>query len=313
MGQVSTLATAPSEPDVSVVIATRDRPDMLRRALQSVLEQDAEIVIEALVVFDRTEPDESLPQDFPGKRIRVLRNERTAGLAGARNTGTLASRAQWVAYCDDDDEWFPDKLSKQFALGDEYPESDFFIGGILIDHDGQLVPRCHTRPYITHDDLLRSRVAEAHPSTFLFRREPFLSRIGLMDEELFEGHATDYDLLLRYSELDDVRAVQEPVVRIAMHMVSYFGSKWAMKVPALDRMLVKHDFTPMPEGHARIRGQRAFALAASGRRTEAMRESAAVLRLNWREPRAALALAVSLGLIRPEKVLKMAYQRGKGI
>jgi glycosyltransferase involved in cell wall biosynthesis len=305
--------TAPPSPDVSVVIATRNRPTMLRRALKAVFEQDANVSVEAIVVFDQTDPQEQLPSEFPGDHLKVLRNNRTAGLAGARNTGTLASSATWLAYCDDDDVWFPDKLSKQLDLAHRHPTSDFFVGGLLIDHEGHLTQRPHARPYITHDDLLRSRVAAAHPSTFLFRREEFISRVGLMDEELFGGHATDYDLLLRYAEHDNIWAVQESVVRITMHMVSYFGSNWAMKVPAIDRMLEKHDFSKIPEGHARIRGRRAFALAASGRRTETMRECAAVLRLNWQDRRAYLALAVSFGLIRPERLLQMASRRGKGI
>lgn len=310
---MSTDPTATSPPDVSAVMATLDRPEMLRRALRAIYDQDTDATIEAIVVYDDGEPDESLYEDFAGERLQLLTNTRTKGLAGARNTGTLASEAEWVAFCDDDDAWLPHRLSSQLALTEADPDCDFLTGGLLIDHEGTLMPRPHDRPRINHHDLLLDRVAAAHPSTFLFRREPFLDLVGLMDEELFGGHATDYDLLLRYTEHRDVLAVQEPIVHIAMHMVSYFGSKWGMKVPALDRMLDKHDFASAPTGEARIRGQRAFALAASGERGDALRESARVLQLNWREKRAPLAIAVSLGLLKPNFVLAQAYKRGKGI
>lgn len=300
-------------PDVSVVIATMDRPDFLRTCLRAIFAQDCDEMVEAIVVFDRSEPDEALLDEFADYCLTITPNTRNPGLAGARNTGTLLSSAEWVAYCDDDDEWFPDKLRRQLAVGQEFPDSDFIVGGLLIDHQGTLIPRPHPRPYITHADLVHSRVAEAHPSTFLFRRERFLERVGLMDEELYGGHATDYDLLLRYAEIDVVRAVQEPVVRIAMHGVSYFGSKWAMKVPALDRMLAKHDFTSDPAGEARIRGQRAFALAASGQRGDAVRESLTVLRRNPAEMRGWLGLAVAARAVKPEAILRQAYKRGKGI
>lgn len=299
--------------DVSVVIATMNRPGFLRTCLEAIFAQDCDEHVEAIVVFDRSDPDEQLLADFAEHSLTITRNTRNPGLAGARNTGTLLSSATWVAFCDDDDVWFPDKLSRQLAVAEEFPDSDLIVGGLLIDHDGTLVPRPHARPYITHDDLIRSRVAEAHPSTFLFRRERFLRRVGLMDEELFGGHATDYDLLLRYAELDVVRTVPEPVVRIAMHTVSYFGSKWAMKVPALDRMLAKHDFTPDRVGEARIRGQRAFSLAASGQRADGLREAAAVVRLNPAEARGWLAMAVAANLVTPERVLAEAYKRGRGI
>jgi hypothetical protein len=64
---------------------------------------------------------------------------------------------------------------------------------------------------------------------------------------------------------------------------------------------------------ARIRGQIAFALASGGRRIEAIRELAAVLRLNPREKRVFVVVPVVLGLLSGEKVLRMAQKRGKGV
>jgi glycosyltransferase involved in cell wall biosynthesis len=304
----------PIIPDVSVVIATRNRPDFLRDALQAIFSQTADVSVEAIVVFDQSEVDTALLDEFPGQAVRVMSNTRHPGLAGARNTGTLASEARWVAFCDDDDMWLPDKLERQLALAADDPTAYFLTGGLLIDHPGGISERPHESSHLTHADLLHSRVAQAHPSTFLMKREEFLDEVGLMDEELFGGHATDYDLLLRYSAIRDVRAVVEPVVKIRMHPVSYFTSKWEMKIPALDRLLAKYpEFADDPVGLARIRGQRAFALASSGRRREGLREGMTVLRLNWRERRAWLAFAVGLGLLKPATVVRVANKRGRGI
>lgn len=303
-----------SPPAVSVVIATRNRQELLREALAAIFSQTGGYEVEALVVFDQSDIDQSLAEDFPNDRLRLLTNSRSPGLAGARNTGTLASQATWVAFCDDDDIWFPDKLQRQLAITDGDPTAHFITGGILIDHPGGETERPHASTRVTHAELLHTRIAAAHPSTFLMRREEFSSEVGLMDEELFGGHATDYDLLLRYSRIRDVRAVVEPVVRVRMHPISYFTSKWEMKIPALDRLLEKHpDFSDDPVGLARIRGQRAFALASSGRRREGFKEGLQVLKLNWRERRAWLAFAVGLGLLKPATVVREANKRGKGI
>lgn len=301
--------------DVSVVIATRgDRPEFLRRCLGAIYAQTAAVETEAIVVFDRSEIDEGMYSEFAGDRLKLIQNSRTPGLAGGRNTGFLTSEAEWVAYCDDDDEWLPDKIEKQLALAAQDATANFIVGGLLIDHPGGVTPRGHESSRIRQRALLRSRVAEAHPSTFLMKRVPFFDEVGLMDEDLFGSHATDYDLLLRYSKIRDVRAVPEPVVKVAMHTVSYFTTNWGMKVPALDHLLEKHpEFQDDPVGLARIKGQRAFALAASGQRLEGRREGMATLRLNWRERRGWLALGVGMRLIDPAFVMKVANSRGRGI
>lgn len=304
--------TTGDEPVISTVIATRDRPALLRAALDSVFAQEGAPKVEAIVVFDQSEPDDNLVDEYGSDRLRVMRNERRPGLAGARNTGYLASTADWVAFLDDDDEWLPDKLARQLALADEDSTADMIVGGLLIEAGNEEILRPHRSSSITRNELLRSRVAEAHPSTFLMRRKPFLERIGLMDEDLLM--ATDYDLLLRYSVDRDVRAVIEPVVRVRMHQISYFTTNWDNRIALLDQMLERHpDIASVPEGLARLKGQRAFALAAAGRRREALRESLSALRLNWREKRTPLAVAMSLSLVSSNFLLRQASRRGRGI
>src|SRR5699024_5193036 len=98
-------------PSVTVVIPAHKRPVELRRAIAAVQGQQYAGSIDVVDVFDRAEPDLSLI-DGGERPVRVLTNERTPGLTGARNTGILASAGELVAFCDDDDEWVPSKLSK---------------------------------------------------------------------------------------------------------------------------------------------------------------------------------------------------------
>ena len=96
-------------PSVGVVLPTRNRPEQLRAALAAVLAQDYPGELRAIIVHDRSEPDQSLA----GAAVQVVRNSRTPGLAGARNTGVLALATGLVAFCDDDDQWLPGKLRSQ--------------------------------------------------------------------------------------------------------------------------------------------------------------------------------------------------------
>ena len=102
---------------VSVVIATRNRPELVRKAIASVIAQDYAGEIEVVLVFDQSEPDLTMASDAPGRTVRVITNTRTPGLAGARNSGIQAAEGPWVAFCDDDDHWRPEKITRQLAAG----------------------------------------------------------------------------------------------------------------------------------------------------------------------------------------------------
>ena len=72
-----------AEPLVSVVVPTRDRPELLRRAVTAILGQTYRGPIECVVVFDQSDPDLPWPELPPGRRLVLVRNQRTSGLAGA--------------------------------------------------------------------------------------------------------------------------------------------------------------------------------------------------------------------------------------
>jgi glycosyltransferase involved in cell wall biosynthesis len=102
-------------PLVSVILPTRDRLELLRRAVASVRAQ-TEPRFELIVVDDACSDDtpaflQQLAVADP--RIRMVRNTVPSGGGGARNAGIRLSRAQWVAFIDDDDEWLPHKLERQ--------------------------------------------------------------------------------------------------------------------------------------------------------------------------------------------------------
>src|SRR6476646_4430019 len=103
-------------PLITVVIPTVDRPELLARAVASALDQDYAGAIECLVVFDG--PVRPLPEvhTTAGRELRAIQNTRSAGLAGARNTGILGASGSLVAFLDDDDEWLPAKLRCQAEL-----------------------------------------------------------------------------------------------------------------------------------------------------------------------------------------------------
>jgi glycosyltransferase involved in cell wall biosynthesis len=105
-------------PAVSVVIPTRNRPDMVCHAVRTVLAQTYSN-FEIVVVVDG--PDEATVtalHSIGDDRIRVVALENNVGGAEARNVGVRNSRGHWVALLDDDDEWLPLKLEYQMKAAE---------------------------------------------------------------------------------------------------------------------------------------------------------------------------------------------------
>lgn len=298
-------------PDVDVVIATRSRPELLAVALGAVHAQDYPGVVRTHVVFDQCPVDTSVASDIAARPVSVLANHRSPGLAGARNSGVLAGSAPLVAFCDDDDAWLPGKLTAQVRemRRTGAPTS---VTGILVAYGDRETPRVATRDELTLDNLVRHRVMAAHPSSVLVTRAALTGPIGLVDEEIPGSHGEDYDWIIRAARHGAFAVVEQPLVRVRWGQ-SMFSQRWATIVAATDYWLAKH-----PEFHrdrhalGRLRGQRAFALAAM-RSPDAPSAIVTALRTRPAERRVWLASLVALRVVSAQRLMDLAHRRGRGI
>jgi glycosyltransferase involved in cell wall biosynthesis len=299
-------------PSVDVVIPTHRRPELLRAAIDSVRAQEYAGALRVIVVFDRAEPDQSLVSAGPVP-VQVVRNQRQPGLCGARNTGILAGSADLVAFLDDDDHWLPGKLARQVAWLESQPGSQFASTSTRVDFGDAHTDRLAGTGTVTHEQLLESRMSMLHSSTFLIRRSALLGAGGLVDEAAPEGQNEDYEILLRYSALAPIAHLDEPLVAIRWGATSLFAQAWRSKLAGAYWILQRHpDITTSAVGHARVLGQIAFAHAALGERSKALRVAAAAVRVRWREPRGYLAMLAALG-VPPSFILATLHKRGRGV
>ena len=300
-------------PTVGVVVATRNRPELVRRALESIRTQDYSGFIEVVLVFDRSERDESLAQPSGNRRVRLLRNQRTPGLAGARNTGILQLDTDLVAFCDDDDVWLPGKLAAQVARLRARPEAEFVTTAMRVDVAGQSTVRSAGRSQVTLQDLIRSRMAMLHSSSFLFRRTAMLEGFGLVDETLPQSMGEDWDLLLRAARRRPVEHVDEALVGVLWGATSYFNDAWRDKNAAHEWLLDHHpEIRRDPVGLALMYGKLAFGYALLGNRALACRYAWRTARTRWQEPRSALAMLAVLG-VPGAWIQRMLNRRGYGV
>jgi glycosyltransferase involved in cell wall biosynthesis len=297
---------------VSVVIATRSRPELLAKAVAAVLAQDYDGPVEVIAVFDQAEPLAGLERSEPHRSVRVATNTRTPGLPGARNTGVALARHPLIAFCDDDDLWLPPKLRAQVAAM-AATGTRASVTGIRVHYGDRVRDRRPARPLLRHVDLVRDRVTAAHPSSYLVTRE-VVDAAGPVDEAIPGGYGEDYDWLLRVARHTDIACVAEPMVEVLWHPGSFFTRRWDTIVDALSYLLAKHpEIQRDRRGAARIHGQQAFALAALGDRGASWRRWRTTVWENPAERRAVATLVVLAGLLSADRVLHVANRFGRGI
>ncbi|AXT85950.1 glycosyl transferase family 2 [Aeromicrobium sp. A1-2] len=301
-------------PSVTAVVPTHRRPELMRLAVQSIVDQTYGGEIEIIIVFDACEPE--LPDVVTGPRraMTAVTNERVRGLAGARNMGIVQSKHDFVAFLDDDDTWAPNKLEKQMAIFAAHSEVGLVGSAMLVD-DGR---RTHERPVplttVTHADLVRDRIAGLHSSSFVFRRTTLVDQVGMIDEDLPGSYGEDYDVLLTAAQHTAIRLVNEPLVSVRWSGQSFFYGKWEQYAAGLTYLLDKHTALQQDAGAlARISSQIGFALAAAGKRNQSrpwLRQALSAQRLNVR---AWLGLLISYRLASAGAIARAANMFGRGI
>ena len=124
-----------TNPQVSTVIPTRGRPELVVRAVRSALAQTL-APLEVIVVVDGPDPATCQALSSLGEqRVRVIALETPVGGAEARNVGARAASGDWIALLDDDDKWLPAKLEKQLQAAARQPGANVVVCRHLLRAD----------------------------------------------------------------------------------------------------------------------------------------------------------------------------------
>lgn len=136
---MSSMPSLPSEPFISVVIPTFRRPHTLRRAIDSILDQD--FADWEIVVSDDEQPagaSSSLVAEYArrDRRIRLVGNHRARGQIGNTNNAMLSARGRWIKLLHDDD-WLAAGALRRFAEVARSHASAVFLtcaANLVLDH-----------------------------------------------------------------------------------------------------------------------------------------------------------------------------------
>jgi glycosyltransferase involved in cell wall biosynthesis len=186
--------------EVSVIIPTYNRRDLVVRALDSALAQTCP-VDEIIVIDDGSSDDtRSVLASRYGERIRY-EWQPNAGVSAARNRGMSLAKGRFLALLDSDDEWFPEKTRLQLDWMREHPTYGMVLCDVeRVDDDQRLLDVFRRRDVIKEDGWVFRWVIQNPslvPASALLRREVF-EGIGGFDESLRTAEDLDFHLRIAH-------------------------------------------------------------------------------------------------------------------
>jgi len=229
-------------PQLSIIIPTRDRPQLLPRAVQSALSQTM-TDLEVIVVDDASTQAVDLPAE---PRLRVIRLSTPRGGAGARNVGTEAARGRWIAYLDDDDCLLPHMAAvslEAIALATLPPPVAVISGIDVVDDTGKTLETRlppPSRPRGCHFALEALEPGKSYNTkqTLVVEREIIL-QLGGWDESFRSRVHTE--LFLRLNPACSIVGLPVVTYQLYEHPGARVSRNSSLRQESFQRLIHKHE------------------------------------------------------------------------
>ena len=272
-------------PLVSVVVPTHNRARLLERTLRSIVAQEVQD-LEILVVDDgSTDAGAVAAACGTDPRVRVLRSGEAAGVSVARNRGIASARGEWIAFCDDDDLWAPDKLTRQLDAAERAAATWVYAGDVNVD---ERLTVLSGGPPVDPGAVLAimprwNPIASGGSNVLV--RSTTLTEVGGFDEAL--RRTEDWDLWIRLARAGPPACVRAPLVAYRFHPGNVAVDPYEMIVEARE-IARRYD---APVDMAAMHRRAAWASLRGGRRLAAVRQYARAVTHGdvWSIARAAVA------------------------
>ncbi len=241
-----------SNPLLSIIIPTHNRPQLVMRAVKSALEQTID-ELEVIVVDDGSTQPPNLPSD--DHRLRTIRLSKPRGGAAARNVGTEAACGRWVAYLDDDDLLLPHMATVSLKALSEptLPTPVAVISGLEeINSQGQVIHKRippPLRPRGAHFSLeeLEQGYSYNTKQTLVVERE-VIQQIGGWDETFRSRVHTE--LFLRLNPVCSIIGLPIVTYQLCAHEGERVSRDKKLRQESFQRLIQKHE--PIFKAHPKM-------------------------------------------------------------
>ena len=230
--------------EISVIIPTYNRCDLLKRAINSVIKQT--ITPKEIIIVDNGSTDQTyqmVSSLFPEINYFI---EKKRGVSAARNKGILESKSKWIAFLDSDDAWKPTKLEKQMEYSvfnqDKYriihTDETWYRNKKFLN---QLKKHKKSGGNIFKNSLQLCCIS---PSSVVLKKQIF-DDYGLFDENL--EVCEDYDMWIRITSKEEVGFLDSPLVlKYGGHCDQLSKKFWGMdrfRIKSLEKNLKNEHFS----------------------------------------------------------------------
>ena len=215
-----------ASPLVSVITRTKNRPLLLKRAMESVLNQtytawEHIIVNDGGQIEEVKRLEESQAQRYRG-RSRILSHSESLGMEVASNNGIRESSGKFIVIHDDDDSWDPDFLMECIKFLDNHNPSllhnQQYCGVVtqstrvleqIVDNNVITVSRDPFNDWVKSISLFRLLSSNVFPPiSFLFKRS-LVEEIGYFREDM--PVLGDWDFHIRACLKYEIGVIQAPL------------------------------------------------------------------------------------------------------
>jgi len=235
---------------ISVIIPTFNRIDLLKRAIDSVLNQSIK-PYDIIVVDDGSIDGTSDMIQQKYKSIKLIQ-QKNSGVSAARNNGIKNAQGDWIALLDSDDEWKKNKLEEQVNKLTDNPKYDFcHTNEIWIRNGIRVNQKKRHKKYggFIFDKCLD--ICRISPSSVLFNKNIF-NHVGWFNDKL--PICEDYDLWLRITAEFEILFIDKPlIVKYGGHSDQLSHSVEAIesfRIKALESLLENSDLSKINRVHA---------------------------------------------------------------
>ena len=230
--------------DISVVIPTYNRCELLKRAISSVFNQT--IQTREIIVVDNGSTDNTyamISSLFP-KTTYIY--EKRKGVSIARNLGIKNCHSTWIAFLDSDDAWEPQKLEKQLFFTNNFNKKYRLIHTNEIWYKNNKFQNQLKKHEKSGGDIFQKslEICCISPSSAFIKKEVF-DDYGFFDESL--EVCEDYDMWIRITAKEEVGFLDMPlVIKYGGHNDQLSKKYWGMdrfRIKCLEKNLDNNWFT----------------------------------------------------------------------
>lgn len=170
---------------VSVIITTYERTTTLKRALSSVLSQTYDN-LEIIVVDDNKDMKirkkvKQIVEGFSDSRIKLVCNKKNLGGALSRNEGIKVARGKYLSFLDDDDEYYPNRIERQYDLFNNSTDDKLALVYTYCREEGKNGNREYKYNYKGHC-IYESMMDCIAATSQWFCRKDFLCSVGMFSD-----------------------------------------------------------------------------------------------------------------------------------